>query len=124
METHHLPASSLHIPLSEESSGDEDAVSSSAETHFKKSLAARQVSSQGCSRVFIVKVLLLVSNYVKGKLLPSIFTFRKELVKEWLDEAKVGMVLDTLHSYDTECLLLTYLFTRRMPLWRSSIYSR
>lgn len=36
-----------------------------------------QVSSQGCSRVFIIKVLLRVSDYVRGKHLPSIFTFRR-----------------------------------------------
>ena len=74
----------------------------------------RQVSSQGCSRVFIVKgdgdsyllylfvvavmlsnlcfyfsVLLLVSDYVQGKKLPSIFTFKPELVTRWLEGAKV-----------------------------------
>lgn len=47
-----------------------------------------QVSSQGCSRVFIIKVLLRVSDYVRGKHLPSIFTFRRELVMGWLNSAK------------------------------------
>jgi hypothetical protein len=47
----------------------------------------RQVSSQGCSRVFIVKVLLSVSEFVNGKVLPSIFTFNRKLVTHWLDLA-------------------------------------
>jgi len=50
--------------------------------------ASRQVSSQGCSRAFIIKVLLHIGDYVKGKILPSIFTFKKEVIKEWLDVAK------------------------------------
>jgi hypothetical protein len=55
--------------------------------HHPKGL---QVSSQGCSRVFIVKVLLKVSDYVQGKNLPSIFTFKRELVLGWLEEAKAA----------------------------------
>jgi len=55
--------------------------------HHPKGL---QVSSQGCSRVFIVKVLLKVSDYVQGKRLPSIFTFQRELVMGWLEEAKAA----------------------------------
>ena len=55
--------------------------------HHPKGL---QVSSQGCSRVFIVKVLLKVSDYVQGKNLPSIFTFKRELVMGWLEEAKAA----------------------------------
>lgn len=55
--------------------------------HHPKGL---QVSSQGCSRVFIVKVLLKVSDYVQGKKLPSIFTFKRELVMGWLQEAKAA----------------------------------
>jgi hypothetical protein len=47
----------------------------------------RQVSSQGCSRSFIIKVLLCVADYVKGKILPSIFTFNKDIIKGWLDAA-------------------------------------
>ena len=49
---------------------------------------SRQVSSQGCSRVFIVKVLVSVSDFVRGKILPSIFTFKRELVMHWLKTAK------------------------------------
>ena len=48
---------------------------------------SRQVSSQGCSRSFIVKVLLCIADYVKGKILPSIFTFNKDIIKGWLDAA-------------------------------------
>lgn len=81
----------------------------------KANIAAntRQVSSQGCSRVFIIKgmiityihsfindskiykfecytilVLISLSDFVKGKCLPSIFTFKKELVNKWLVNAK------------------------------------
>lgn len=38
---------------------------------------------------FISSVLLSVSNYVRGKSLPSIFTFKKDLVVNWLAGAKV-----------------------------------
>lgn len=51
-----------------------------------------QVSSQGCSRVFIVKVLLAVSEYVRGKAIPSIFACNRELVMKWLNDAKVVMM--------------------------------
>jgi hypothetical protein len=69
--------------------------------------ASRQVSSQGCSRVFIGKgvrcgchsfqymlilslhaVLHHVCNFVQGKRLPSIFTFPRDLVMSWLEAAK------------------------------------
>jgi hypothetical protein len=56
----------------------------------------RPVSSQGCSRVFIVKVLLSVADCVKGKILPSIFTFQKEVVKEWLVTARISCSLPSL----------------------------
>lgn len=62
-------------------------LSTSSSTSVSRNIS-RQVSSQGCSRVFIVKVLLRVSEFVKGKSLPSIFTFKKELVTKWLEEAK------------------------------------
>ena len=39
-------------------------------------------------------VLLSVSNYVRGKSLPSIFTFKKDLVVQWLKGAKV-----TVHTH-------------------------
>jgi hypothetical protein len=35
-------------------------------------------------------VLINASNYVRGKMLPSIFTFDKDLVKGWLLAAKVS----------------------------------
>ena len=38
----------------------------------------------------LISVLLRVSNYVRGKSLPSIFTFKKELVVNWLADAKVS----------------------------------
>jgi hypothetical protein len=46
------------------------------------------VSSQGCSRVYIIKVLRIIAEFVRGKSLPSIFTFKKELVRGWLTKAK------------------------------------
>ena len=49
---------------------------------------AISVSSQGCSRVFIIKVLRIIAEFVRGKSLPSIFTFKKELVRSWLSKAK------------------------------------
>jgi hypothetical protein len=72
-----------------------------------------QISSQGCSRVFIVKsksfilyfflvffhtfhshklcviVLLVISEFVRGKRLPSIFTFDRVILNKWLEDAKV-----------------------------------
>eukprot|EP01041_Mallomonas_annulata_P003549 gene3549-7064_t len=55
---------------------------------LKRLRTGNQVSSQGCSRVFIVKVLRKVSEFVKGKFLPNIFTFKKEVVTTWLEQAK------------------------------------
>ena len=48
----------------------------------------RQVSSQGSSRAFIIKALTSVAEHVKGRILPSIFTFKREVVLEWLLRAK------------------------------------
>ena len=42
------------------------------------------------STLTLISVLLRVSNYVRGKSLPSIFTFKKELVVNWLADAKVS----------------------------------
>ena len=47
------------------------------------------LSSTSTSTSTLISVLLRVSNYVRGKSLPSIFTFKKELVVNWLADAKV-----------------------------------
>lgn len=63
--------------------------------------AATQVSSQGCSKVFIVKVLQSVCDFVKGKSLPSIFTFKRELVVKWLQDAMHACTAPTYPSEES-----------------------
>lgn len=51
---------------------------------------APYISSQGCSRVFIVKILIIISNFVRGKRLPSIFTFDKDILQKWIEDARTA----------------------------------
>lgn len=55
-----------------------------------KALNSNTVSSQGCSRVFIVKVLKAISDHVRGQHLPSIFTFNRDIISKWLHDAKMA----------------------------------
>ena len=58
----------------------------------------KQVSSQGCSKVYIVKVLITISDFIKLKVnnhMPSIFTFKRDLVLKWLNDAKIACCSDT-----------------------------
>lgn len=57
------------------------------------------ISSQGCSRVFIVKILLIISNFVRGKRLPSIFTFDKDILQKWIEDARTACCS---HTYREE----------------------
>ena len=102
---------------------DDMSVEGRKERPERPSVGLSNISSQGCSRVFVIKstnsqiysifhfylltfftntdiyiiqisirihiVLLIISQFVRGKQLPSIFTFDKDILNKWIDDARV-----------------------------------
>ena len=64
-----------------------------------KACNMRQLSAQGCSRAYIVKVLLCIAEFTKGRFLPSLFAFKKSIIQKWLDVAKEGCTSESNEAF-------------------------
>ena len=65
-----------------------------------------------------------MSQFVKGKILPSIFTFRKELVMSWLENAKVILEIDYIKLKHTFIYLTTHYILIQVELYRNKFPGR
>ena len=71
----------------------------------------------------LTSVLLKVSNYVRGKSLPSIFTFKKDLVINWLADAKVRKHGNKMKKNILLCIILCFTFHLKFSISFSISFS-